>query len=108
MARLSGKAAIVTGGANGLGEAIVARVSEVGAAVAVLDHDKEGGKRVAGKLSQSGAKAAFFTCDVTKGGDVSSAISSAAEQFGSVDILVNNAGVEGVDKPTGAGRPDAR
>lgn len=100
MARLSGKVAIVTGGANGLGEAISTRMAEEGAMIAVLDRDEDGGKRVAGKLSDSGAKAAFFACDVTRENDVSSAISAAAEQFGSVDILVNNAGIEGVNKPT--------
>ena len=100
MTRLSGKVAAVTGGANGLGEAIATRMSEEGATVAVLDRDKEGGERVAGKLAGSGAKAAFFACDVTREEDVSSAIASTAEQFGRVDVLVNNAGVEGVNKPT--------
>lgn len=100
MTRLSGKVAIVTGGANGLGEAIATRMAEEGAVIALLDLDEEGGERVAGKLSDSGAKAAFFTCDVTREDNVSSAISSVAEQFGSVDILVNNAGIEGVNKPT--------
>jgi len=100
MTRLSGKVAIVTGGANGLGEAIATRMSEEGAAVAVLDRDEEGGGRVAGKLTDSGAKAAFFACDVTQEEDVSSAISAVAERFGRLDVLVNNAGVEGVNKPT--------
>lgn len=100
MARLSGKVAIVTGGANGLGEAIATRMSEEGAAVAVLDRDREGGERVAEKLTGTGVKAAFFACDVTREEDVSSAVSSVAEQFGRVDILVNNAGIEGVNKPT--------
>ncbi len=100
MTRLSGKVAIITGGANGLGEAIATRMSEEGAAVAVLDRDKDGGERVTGTLTGSGAKAAFFACDVTREDDVSAAISSAAEQFGRVDILVNNAGIEGANKPT--------
>ena len=100
MTRLSGKVAIITGGANGLGEAITTRMSEEGAAVAVLDRDEDGGQRVAGKLTDTGSKAAFFACDVTREEDVSAAISSVAEQFGRVDVLVNNAGVEGVNKPT--------
>ena len=100
MTRLSGKVAMVTGGANGLGEAIATRMSEEGAAVAVLDRDKDGGERVAGKLANSGAKAEFFACDVTQEEDVSAAISSAAERFGRVDVLVNNAGIEGANKPT--------
>ena len=100
MTRLSGKVAIITGGANGLGEAMATRMSEEGAAVAVLDRDKEGGERVAGKLTAAGARAAFFACDVTREEDVSSAISAVAERFGRLDVLVNNAGVEGVNKPT--------
>ena len=91
---------MVTGGANGLGEAIATRMSEEGATVAVLDHDKDGGERVAGKLANSGAKAEFFACDVTQEEDVLAAISSAAERFGRVDVLVNNAGIEGANKPT--------
>jgi len=100
MTRLSGKVAIITGGANGLGEAIANRMSEEGAAVAVLDRDKEGGERVAGKLAAAGARAAFFACDVTREEDVSSAISAVTERFGRLDVLVNNAGVEGANKPT--------
>lgn len=100
MARLSDKVAIVTGGANGLGEAIATRMAEEGAAVAVLDRDREDGERVAMKLADTGARAAFFACDVTREEDVSSAVSSVAEQFGRVDVLVNNAGIEGVNKPT--------
>lgn len=57
-------------------------MSEEGAAVAVLDRDEEGGERVAEKLTAVGSKAAFFACDVTREEDVSSAISSVAEQFG--------------------------
>ena len=100
MTRLSGKVAMVTGGANGLGEAIATRMSEEGAAVAVLDRDKDGGERVAAKLANSGAKAEFFACDVTQEEDVLAAISSSAERFGRVDVLVNNAGIEGANKPT--------
>ena len=63
----------------------------------MLDRDKGGGERVAGKHTAAGARAAFFACDVTREEDVSSAIS---ERFVRLDALINDAGVEGVNKPT--------
>ena len=99
MTRPSGKVAIITGSANGLGEAMAKRKSEEGAAVAVLDRAKGGGERVAGKHT-AGARAAFFACNVSREEDISSAISAVAERFVRLDALINDAGVEGVNKPT--------
>ena len=96
MGRLDGKVAVITGGANGLGEAIATRMAEEGALVAVLDIDKAGGERVAGAL----AGATFHACDVTSEQDVSAALTAVRAQHGRIDILVNNAGVEGVNQPT--------
>jgi NAD(P)-dependent dehydrogenase (short-subunit alcohol dehydrogenase family) len=96
MGRLDGKVAVITGGANGLGEAIATRMAEEGALVAVLDIDKAGGERVAGAL----AGATFHACDVTSEQDVSAALAAVRAQHGRIDILVNNAGVEGVNQPT--------
>jgi NAD(P)-dependent dehydrogenase (short-subunit alcohol dehydrogenase family) len=96
MGRLDGKVAVITGGANGLGEAIATRMAEEGALVAVLDIDKAGGERVAGAL----AGATFHACDVTSEQDVSAALAAVCAQHGRIDILVNNAGVEGVNQPT--------
>ena len=64
MSRLNGKVAVVTGGGNGPGEAISARMAEEGAAVAILDHD-ERGREVAEKLAAGGSKAIFRKVDVT-------------------------------------------
>lgn len=55
MTGLNGEVAIVTGGANGLGQTIATRMSEEGAAVALLDREEKGGQRVIGKLDGSGA-----------------------------------------------------
>jgi NAD(P)-dependent dehydrogenase (short-subunit alcohol dehydrogenase family) len=96
MGRLGGKVAVITGGANGLGEAIATRMAEEGALVAVLDIDQAGGERIAGAL----AGATFHACDVTSEQDVSAALTAVRAQHGRIDILVNNAGVEGVNKPT--------
>lgn len=99
MSRLNGKVAVVTGGGNGLGEAIASRMAEEGAAVAILDRD-ERGRDVAEKLAAGGAKAIFRQVDVTSEAEVSASLASVAEEFGSITVLVNNAGIEGVNKPT--------
>jgi NAD(P)-dependent dehydrogenase (short-subunit alcohol dehydrogenase family) len=99
MARLNGEVAVVTGGANGLGAAIAARLAEEGAAVAILDRD-ERGRKVAEKLAASGSRAIFRKVDVTSEDQVSSSFASVADELGSITVLVNNAGIEGVNKPT--------
>lgn len=99
MTRLNGKVAVVTGGGNGLGEAIATRMSEQGAAVAILDLD-ERGREVAEKLAAGGARAIFRRVDVTQEGQVAAALTEVAAELGSITTLVNNAGIEGVNKPT--------
>lgn len=86
MGRLTGKVAVVTGGSNGLGEAIAARMTEEDATVAVVDIDKAGGERVAGALTG----ASFHACDVTNEDEVRAALDAVAPQHGRVDVLVNN------------------
>ncbi len=99
MSRLQNKVAVVTGGANGLGEAIALRMSEEGAAVVIVDRD-ERGHGVAEKLTSLGRKAVFQPCDVTREEDVQAAMKVAVERFGRIDSIVNNAGIEGANKPT--------
>ncbi len=100
MNRLSGKVAIVTGAAWGLGKAIASRMAEEGAAVALFDLHDEDGRALARSLEQGGLKAGYWHCDVSKENQVQDAIASAVRQFGRLDILVNNAGVAGANKPT--------
>ncbi|MBA2321274.1 MAG: glucose 1-dehydrogenase [Deltaproteobacteria bacterium] len=99
MSRLHGKVAVVTGGANGLGEAIAGRMAEEGAAIAILDRD-ERGREVAEKLAAGGSRAIFKRVDVTDEQQVASSFTSVAQDLGSITVLVNNAGIEGVNKPT--------
>ncbi|EON22018.1 short-chain dehydrogenase/reductase SDR [Nocardioides sp. CF8] len=99
MSRLEGKVAVVTGGANGLGEAITRRMCEQGASVAVLDRDPRGAE-VVEKLAAQGVQARFYRTDVTDEDDVRDAFTDIARRFGRVDALVNNAGIEGANKPT--------
>ena len=89
--RLEGRAAVVTGGADGIGQGIVRRFAAEGASVIVADYDAERGPVVADELVALGAKAAFVRCDVTSRDDVFGAVDLCVQEFGSVDILVNNA-----------------
>ena len=100
MARLSGKVAIVTGAAMGIGRACVERMAQEGARVAVVDTQAESGEAVAAGIRQRGEQARYFACDVTSEAAVRALMQQVAEAFGRIDILVNNAGISGIDKPT--------
>lgn len=85
--KLSGKVAIVTGGAGGLGKGISSKFVEEGAKVVIADFSEEVGTRTAGEL-----KCEFQKCDVTNRQDWESLLKFADEKYGQVDIIVNNAG----------------
>lgn len=97
MPRLENKVAVITGGSNGLGQAIATRMAEEGASIVVLDVDPAGEKVVA-KLGVSGNESRFIHCDVTQEGQIKRAMEEAHTAFGRIDILVNNAGIEGPNK----------
>jgi len=93
MGRLSGKVAVVTGGASGIGEATVRRFVAEGARVAFADRDAERGRSVAAEIAAAGGDVRFTAADV---GDEAAALAFVAEAeaaFGRLDILVNNAGI---------------
>ena len=90
---LTGKTAIVTGGAAGIGQGISRRLAEAGASVLIADIDGEGAKLAAKELSEAGYRAAAGTADVGDEFDVRDVIDEAVRLFGGVDILVNNAGI---------------
>jgi len=83
---LSGKTALVTGGATLFGKAVVKELAAAGANVAVMDIDEVGG---AAAVSPLGAKGRFFKGDVTVDSDLSSTISAVVSNFGGLDVLVN-------------------
>lgn len=91
--RFSGLSAIVTGGARGIGAAICTRLAEEGAAVAVVDIDMGSCEKLGEQLSESGATAVAFRCDVGNPEDVEALADFAASTFPSLDILVNNAAI---------------
>ena len=89
--RLAGKAALVTGAADGIGRGIARRFADEGADVLVVDIDREKGKVVAQEIAGSGGSAVFFHCDVSDKARLEAAVAECAERFGSIDVLVNNA-----------------
>ena len=97
MAKLSGKTAIVTGGASGMGRGVALNFAEEGAAVAVLDRNEAGAKEVADAAAGSGGKTIGLSCDVGDEASVKSAFAASAEALGDIDILVNNAGIDTVE-----------
>jgi NAD(P)-dependent dehydrogenase (short-subunit alcohol dehydrogenase family) len=98
---LSGRVAVVTGGAAGIGHAISTALAEAGAALALLDIDGPAAGRAAQDLAATGAVAAVgVACDVADREQVERALDEVSGRLGPVDILVNNAGVSHVGKPT--------
>ncbi|CAN6297316.1 unnamed protein product [Urochloa humidicola] len=96
--RMEGKVALVTGGATGIGEAIVRLFREHGAKVCIADIQDDAGQQLRDALG-GGDDVMFVHCDVTVEDDVSAAVDAAAERFGALDVMVNNAGITG-DKVT--------
>ncbi len=91
--RFSGKTAIVTGGAHGIGKACAARLAEEGAQVVIADVDDEAGRRAAAEISEKGGRCVFKPCDVSRKLDVRNAVNATVDEFGALDFLVNNAGI---------------
>jgi NAD(P)-dependent dehydrogenase (short-subunit alcohol dehydrogenase family) len=87
---LTGKVAVVTGAADGLGAASARALSQHGAAVALLDISLDGAQAVADSLP---SRAVAIRCDVSSPGEVESAFDTVRMEFGHVDVLHNNAGV---------------
>jgi 3(or 17)beta-hydroxysteroid dehydrogenase len=92
MGRVSGKSALVTGAASGIGRATARLLAHEGARVAVTDIDVERGRTV---VAEIGSSALFAELDVRDEARWSAVISEVVERFGGLDIMVNNAGVLG-------------
>ena len=91
-ANLSGKVAIVTGGTQGLGEAIARLFAERGAAgLVICGRNAKAGERVASEIASAGCPAVFVHADLAKVADCRKVVAKADERFGRVDALVNAA-----------------
>lgn len=91
---LSGRKALVTGGARGLGEGMAQALAQAGASVMIGDVLGSLGRDAAGRLSAGGAKVGFVPLDVTKEDDWAAAVKTTVDTLGGFDILINNAGIE--------------
>jgi 2-deoxy-D-gluconate 3-dehydrogenase len=93
LTNLTGKNAIVTGGAVGIGQAISYRLAEAGASVLVADVSQEHIGTAKETFSGKGLKVEYLLVDVSKEEDVTKMVETATTKFGGIDILVNNAGI---------------
>ncbi len=95
--KLTGKVAVVTGAASGLGAAIARAYAAEGAHVAVADRDAEAAERMAAEICAAGGEAGAVTMDVTSEAAVTQAMDAVAQAFGGIDSLVSNAGCQHLD-----------
>jgi 3-oxoacyl-[acyl-carrier protein] reductase len=93
MALVAGKVALVTGGAQGIGEAISMALAKEGASIAVLDVNLEKAQETAANIKKLGVDSEAFKCDVSNTSDVEATVEKVVDRFKKIDILVNNAGV---------------
>lgn len=92
MFNLTGKVAVVSGGASGIGQAVAELFAAHGACIHILDVNAGLAERVAGKIREQGGCAEVHSCDVSIGRDVDRVIGGIVSQS-SIDILVNSAGI---------------
>lgn len=105
---LSGRRAVVTGAARGIGYAIAGRLASAGATVVIWDVDEAQGAKAAAQLRALGAgEVAALAVDVADGASVDAAARDTLRRQGGVDVLVNNAGIAGPNMKTWEYPPDA-
>lgn len=101
MSKLTGKVAIVTGAASGMGEKIAETYAKSGAKVLLADYNEAGAKEVSDQLNVEGYETISLKVDVSNKEDVENMIETAIDKFGTLDILVNNAGIMDGFEPVG-------
>lgn len=90
---LSGKVALITGGAIGLGKAFGEALAEYGADIAIGDIDEQTGREAAAHIESMGRRSLVVKADVTRPHEVEHMVEETVARLGSIDILINNAGV---------------
>src|SRR2546425_1138568 len=93
-ARFSGKVAVVTGAAGGIGRATAVAFAATGACVIVADVQTNGGNETVRRIIESGGDATFVRADVTKAGEVEALVAAAVDRYGRLDYAVKNAGID--------------
>ena len=96
---LTGKVAVVTGGARGIGRAIAEGFAGAGASVVIADIDYTEAHKACAEIDKTGVRAVAVKCDVSQSDDADTLIRTTIEVFDKIDILVNNAGISGSAKP---------
>src|ERR1700692_675045 len=91
--KLSGKVALITGAASGIGRATALLFAREGAAGSLPDLNADAGQRVVDQITKSGGRAFFEGIDVTRAADCQRLVERAIREFGRIDILFNNAGI---------------
>ncbi|WP_201533324.1 glucose 1-dehydrogenase [Psychrobacter immobilis] len=89
---LSGKTAIVTGGANGIGKATALRLAQAGANIVIADLKLEDANAAAREIESYGVKALAVECNILKDDDLVAMVDKVVAAFGTINILINNAG----------------
>ena len=89
---LTGKVAIVTGGARGLGRGFAQGLAAFGASAVITDRKEDATNETAASIRDADHEALAIACDVRDGGQVQAMVRQAVERFGGIDILVNNVG----------------
>jgi NAD(P)-dependent dehydrogenase (short-subunit alcohol dehydrogenase family) len=90
----TGKVAIVTGGATGIGKATAQKLAQLGASVAILDSNRDAGQAAATEIAAKGTRCSYFACNVSVPSEVATAVEATVKTFGGIDVLVSNAGIQ--------------
>ena len=98
--RLSGKVAVVTGGAREIGFGIASRFAAEGAKVVLAQRSESEGVAAQAQIREAGGEATAISCDVTLEESVAEMVDRAVSLYGTVDVMVNNAGVGNAEKIT--------